>query len=203
MKKLLALFLFCISVCFIGCTRAVRPDKDTVAFTMQEPKGWIRVDTEGLQANLGKFEFSEQAIEKIQKDQNVDVVLAAYYKYDPKTKEGIIPTIQIVSRPNRTRDFQSFKAGLLSSIDQLKRTFDQYELIEQPTEVEIGGIRSVFVHATFVLRNEEDREFRVRSRTYAAPRGSRFIQLNFTDHPEDEDCSAEFDALLKTIKVGS
>jgi hypothetical protein len=200
---LIPLFV-CLS--FTGCAKDTGslvdvPKQPPPTFSMQMPEGWIRIDKEGLKANLGKFEFSEETVDQLEKDNSADKLLAAYSKYDPAVTEGIIPTIQVVARPNRTKDFEHFKRSIVSSIDQFRKAFDQFEITEQPAEVDIGGARSLFFVARFVMRRPEGNAYHVRSRMYAVPTGRWFIQFNFTDHPEDEDCTVEFDQVIRTISI--
>lgn len=169
---------------------------------MQQPKGWHSIDKAGLSNNLGKFEFTDVEMDKLLKEQNANVLIAAYYKYDPKTTPGIIPTIQINGRPNGTRDFDTFRMAIVGSIDGLRKVLDEFNLIDEPREVTIGGARAILVHGTFVMKTPDGRKFNVRSRTYSIPRQGSFIQMNFTDSPDNEDCATEFDELIKTVRIG-
>lgn len=192
--------LFVIGTAVAGICQEVSSTK--FAFSMRQPKGWFQIKKDGLSKNLEKFDFTQAELDRMLKDQNTSVLVAAFTKYDPKTTPGVIPTIQIAVRPNTTKDFRTFKAALIRSIENLRKQFDEFELIGEPAEVEIGGIRSLLMHASFVMKAADGRVFKVRSRTYSIPRTGSFFQLNFTDSPEVEDCTAEFDALIKTVKIG-
>ena len=52
------------------------------------------------------------------------------------------------------------------------------------------------------MTGQDGGDLKVRSRTYAIPYKDYFFQINFTDSKEVEDCSKEFDGILKTIKIG-
>lgn len=197
MKRISFLILFSLILAAVSSCQRVVPSKPN--FSMQAPKGWFSVDKEGLNSNLRKFEFSEGDMNKLLEEQNANVLISAYYKYDPQVTPGIIPTIQINARPNKTRNFDTFRIAIIRSIEVFKQGLDEFKLIEEPKELEIAGTRSVFVHGTFVMKTPDGRKFNVRSRTYSVPQGNLFIQMNFTDSPEDEDCTAEFDELIKTI----
>lgn len=198
MKTLTFLVLLVAGLTNLASCQNVESKK--YAFSMQDPKGWHSIDKKGLNSNLKKFEFTEAEIEQLLKEQNANILIAAYYKYDPKITPGIIPTIQINARPNRTRDFEAFKLAIIRSIDSFKKSLDEFNLIEEPREVIVGGVRAILVHGTFVMKTPDGRKFSVRSRTYSVPQSGNFVQMNFTDNPDKEDCTAEFDELIKTIE---
>ena len=52
------------------------------------------------------------------------------------------------------------------------------------------------------MKTKNGQEMKVRSRTYAIPYKNYFFQLNLTDGQFGEDCTKEFDELIKTIKIG-
>lgn len=169
---------------------------------MDSPKGWLVIGKPDIKDNLKKFEFTTAELEYLLKDANKSVLLGGYHKYDPKVRAGVIPTIQINLRENPTKTFQQFKSGLIKSISGMKSQFDEFELIGDPQEIEIAGVRSLAFKMKFVMTLAGGERKNLRSRTIAIPAANHFFQLNFTDEPEVEDCSAEFDALLKTVKIG-
>ena len=83
----------------------------------------------------------------------------------------------------------------------MKRNFDNFELVEEPSEVEISGIRSLLVRSRFTMNGGNGQTIKVRSKTYAVPVNDFFYQMNFTDSQDGEDCTAEFDELLKTVTI--
>jgi len=52
------------------------------------------------------------------------------------------------------------------------------------------------------MKTQFNQILKVRSRAYAIPQKSYFFQINFTDGQIEEDCTKEFDELVKTIKIG-
>lgn len=171
-------------------------------FAMQEPKDWILTNKAALKDNLTKFEINDAALAKLLKDNNGTILLAAYYKYDPSIKSGLIPTIQIQVRSKSPSTYKEFEQQILRSAEQFKKVFDKYETIGEPREVEISGLRTLLIVGKFNIKMNDGQILKVRSRTYTIPLKTYFFQLNFTDGYEEEDCSSEFDGLVKTIKVG-
>ncbi len=202
MKK--ALFFIFLLVSFAHCAFAQNTFVNKqYGFAMQEPKNWILSSKVAINDNLTKFELDDAVLAKLLKDSNGTILLAAYRKYDPVLKEvGLIPTIQIHIRSKSPSTFKEFEKQLIQSAEGFKNVFDQYEAIGEPQEVKISGIQSLLIVGKFIMKMKDGQIFKVRSRTYAIPLGTYFFQLNFSDGYEEEDCSLEFDNLVKTIKIG-
>ncbi len=170
-------------------------------FAIQEPKNWIETSNKVLLKNLEKFEVTEENLMKLISDNKGSILLTSFYKYDPKTHAGIIPTIQINVRSKGKSDFENFKNQMGESTKGFKKYFLDFEFIKELTEIEISGIQSVYFIGKFTMKTQNGQEMKVRSRTYAIPYKNYFFQLNFTDGQFGEDCTKEFDELVKTIKL--
>ena len=201
MKKELIIIISFIS--FLGSAYAQKKfENKQYEFAIQEPKNWIEASNEVLKKNLVKFEVSEVNLVKLIEDSKGSILLTSFYKYDPKTRAGLIPTIQINVRNKPVNDFEHFKSMIIQSSKGFKKVFEDFEFIEEVKEIEISEIKSVYFIGKFTMKGKNGQEMKVRSRTYAIPFKKYFFQVNFTDSQIDEDCSLEFDNLLKTIKVG-
>jgi hypothetical protein len=171
-------------------------------FEIQEPENWIEASNKVLLKNLEKFDVNEENLNKLISDNKGSLLLNSFYKYDPKTHAGIIPTIQINVRSKGKNDFEQFKSGMTQSANSFKKYFADFEFIKEVTEIEISGIKCVYFIGKFTMKTQNGQELKVRSRTYAIPYKNYFFQLNFTDGQTGEDCTKEFDDLIKTIKIG-
>jgi hypothetical protein len=170
-------------------------------FSIQEPKNWIEASNKVLLKNLEKFDVSEENLMKLILDNKGSILLTSFYKYDPKTHSGVIPTIQINVRAKGKSDFEQFKNQINESTKGFKKYFQDFDFIKDITEIEISGIQSVYFIGKFTMRTQNGQEMKVRSRTYAIPYKNYFFQVNFTDGQSGEDCTKEFDELLNTIKI--
>ena len=75
-------------------------------FVIQEPKNWIEAGNKELLKNLEKLEVTEENLSKLISNNKGSILLTSFYKYDPKTHAGIIPTIQINVRLKGKSDFE-------------------------------------------------------------------------------------------------
>jgi hypothetical protein len=172
-------------------------------FEMQSPNNWKQANNSMLRDNLEKFEVNEENLQKILRTNRGSILLSSFYKYDPKTHSGLIPTIQINVRLKPDVDFEQFKMLMIQSAKGFSTVFSDFTYITAPSEIEISGVKSIYFVGKFTMKTQNGQEMKVRSRTYAIPNKNYFYQLNFTDGQTEEDCNEEFDALIQTIKVNT
>jgi len=172
-------------------------------FEMQYPNNWKQANNSMLLDNLEKFEVNEENLQKILRTNRGSILLSSFYKYDPKTHPGLIPTIQINVRLKPDVDFEQFKILMIQSAKGFSTVFSDFVYIIEPVEIEISGVKSVYFVGKFTMKTQNGQEMKVRSRTYAIPNKNYFYQLNFTDGQTGEDCNEEFDALIQSIKVNT
>lgn len=200
MKKILFLLILITSqISIYGQKTFVNKAYD---FQIQEPEKWIEANNSELLKNLEKFELDEENLSKLISNNKGSLLLTSFYKYNPKTHAGLIPTIQINIRLKGGSDFEQFKSVITESSKSFKKYFEDFTCIIEPNVLEISGIKSVYFVGKFTMKTQNGQKMKVRSRTYAIPYKNYFFQLNFTDGQTGEDCNEEFDKLVKTIKIG-
>lgn len=197
-KKLIFMLVAIVS---ISATAQMRYDNKTFKFSMLEPQSWIWANSDDLQLNLDKLEIDEDDLAKIVADHKGSVLLQSFFKYDPQTHPGIIPAIQINVRERNNPDFDLFKEQIIKSSRNLQRVYSDYTFVEDVTETKISGIKSLYFISKFTMKTDSGQELRVRSRIYVIPMKDYYFQINMTDGLLSEDCSKEFDKLIKSIKV--
>ncbi|MGI8670508.1 MAG: hypothetical protein ACR2J3_11800 [Aridibacter sp.] len=206
MKRNKSLILFALLTLLFGCQQTTSQHKETLknreyGFYMQEPKDWIVGDNKDIAKNINKFDFDDEKFKRMMQTEKGNILLKSYYKYNPKTTAGIIPTIIINLRKNDTKNFEQFKNSISKSAVSFKQYFSDFEFTEEPQEVEISGIRSVFFSGKFSLKKKDGEVLQAKNRTYAIPVEDYFYQVNFSDGQNGEDSTALFDELLKSIKI--
>ena len=197
--------IYILAICFSAITIAKGQDKiENVqyGFSMQAPPDWIESNNEELLKNLGKLELSDEELTKFLKDHKGSVLLGSFYKYDPATHAGLIPTIQVNVRANPSENFDAFTNLIELSANSMEKYFKAFDFLEEPKAIEISGKQSIYFVCKFNLPTQSGELMKVKSRTYAIPYGKYFFQLNFTDAQSGEDNSKLFDQLIKTVVVG-
>jgi hypothetical protein len=172
-------------------------------FTMREPSGWVLAEKRVLDESLTQMDLSDATLEKLLKDD--DVLLFAYTKYVPNSKPGINPKIEarvISNGLNRSLSFNEFRPAIVRAFQTLKGDLQAYAYIQEPRPIDVIGATGVYQISKFKMRTKERTEYYVRSRTYAIPYKTYFFQISFVDEVGGEDCTAVFDELAKSIKIG-
>jgi len=201
--RILLLALFAASVVV-----SVQAQQKTFAsgefgFTMLEPTGWVLAEKRVLDESLRQMDLSDATLEKLLKDD--DVLLFAYTKYVPNSKPGLNPKIEarvVSNRLNRSLSFEEFRPAIVRAFQTLKSDLQAYTYVQEPTPIDLTGATGVYQISKFKMRTKERTEYYVRSRTYAIPYKTYFFQISFVDEVGGEDCSAVFDELVRSIKIG-
>jgi hypothetical protein len=200
MKKIIV-FLLLLGSVIEGSAQTIFKN-ESYGFSMEQPKDWFVGDKKMLTENLNKFDIDEEALGNAIKSNNGSLLLATFYKYDPKQHAGIIPTIQINVRLNPTKTFEQFHIAISQSAMSIKKIFPDFALINDSHTEEVSGIKSSTFTGTYTLTIKEGKSSKVRVRNYAIPYGKYFFQVSFIDEFGGEDASKTYDALLPTIRIG-
>lgn len=198
MRKLLVIF-FLINA--LTATAQKRFESKGFNFSMLEPQGWIWANNDDLKQNLDKLDIAKDDLAKIMKDHKGSLLLQSFFKYDPQTYPGLIPAIQINVREKNNPDFALFKQSIINSARNLQKVYKDYNFIQDVTELKIGGVKSLYFISKFTMKTDSGQEFRVRSRIYVIPMNDYYFQINMTDGLLSDDCSKEFDALIRSVRV--
>lgn len=199
MKKLLSLLLFLFCISLLAQTR--RYENAEYGFSMDEPDGWLWANNDDLKQNLGKLDLDNTKLLKIIQDHKGSLLLMSFYKYDPMTKAGLIPAVQVNVREMRNKDFEVFKSYIVKSANGLKNLYLDYEFIDEPKEVKVNRIKSIYFSGKFTMKTQMGETYRVRSRTYVIPHGDFYFQIVLTDGVVTEDCTKLFEELIESIKI--
>lgn len=140
-------FYYTLIICLFSINASLGQEKfenKQYGFSMTEPENWIEADNKELIKNLKKFELTKEELTKFVNDHKGSVLLTSFYKYDPKTHGGLIPTIQVNVRVNATRNFSEFTTLIEQSTKSFKQYFEDFVFDTEPKVVEIGGIKSIY-----------------------------------------------------------
>lgn len=198
MKKItLLIAMLTINVAF--CQK--RFENKQYGFSIEEPHNWQIANNDETLKNLDKYDLTDEAVQELLKKNKGSILLTSFYKYEAHKHAGLIPTIKINMRENPIREFAAFKSMVGQSSKGFVTVFPDFTYIQEPTEIEISGIKSVFFSGKYTMKAQNGTEMKIKSRTCAIPYGNYFFQVNFIDGQTKDDCTAEFDALVKTIKI--
>lgn len=204
MKKLILTIIFIFCLAFTAFGQEIY-ENGKFDFSMQKPTKWFMTENSKLIEAVKNVEMTDENLWKILQSFEGALVVA-FQKHNPQEKIALNPIIQINIRQKSTKDFQMFKNAMIKSMDNFRKNLMDFELIEDVKEIEISGIKSVSFVIKFKYKSKAGVWLWVKSRTYAIPYKNYFFQINFNDGSDgekSEDCSKEFDEVLKTIKISS
>lgn len=170
-------------------------------FSMQEPENWVTQSEKGALANIEDFVIDEEKLKEMLEIKKQVLLLASFTKYDGKTNFGLNPKIEIVVSARRTKTYNQFRDSAINNAKKTKEYFEDFQFIDEPTEVLISGIKSVYFKGKYTLKTKSNSELRVRLRVYFIPYKSYMIQASFIDGQIEEDCTGLFDTLVESIKI--
>jgi hypothetical protein len=173
-------------------------------FSMLEPQGWTLAEKRVLDENVKQLDISTAAMDRRAAKENV--LLFAFTKYVPNSRRGLNPKIEarvIATGLQRSLSFGEFQPAIIKAFQTLSGNHKSYSYLLEPTPIEVFGGKGVYQISRFTMRTKDRTEYYVRSRTYAIPYKTYYFQISFVDEVGGEDCSALFDELVKSIKIGN
>jgi len=202
--KRIALFLMLIfcSADHLLAQRAM--PENPFKFVMNEPAGWFPISKAEIEESLKRFDLRNDSLQNFLAQNQGKYLLFAYVKFRQDSFTGLNPKIEgrvIQINSQKPLTFSEFKPAAETTLRKIASQFDEQRYLVEPSVIKIAGIDSVYHVSEFQMSVQNGSKLRVRSRTYLIPRGTYFFQISFVDEPDRGDCSAEFDELIKSIKL--
>lgn len=185
---------------FSLCTAQEKFIEPALDFSMDKPRKWFMAEKGDVLKNLESNVMmdSEKLAMLVQQKGTVDV--AAFFKYQPATHAGVIPTIKVNLRYKGNSTFEVFKTSITKSYNNIKEIFSDFTFVTEPTTVLIDGRESLFSVSTYTIETKNGHE-KVKVWVYAVPDDENFYQITFMDG-EEEDNSKLYKELAKSVKIG-
>ena len=196
-KTALTLLLVLISTT-IYCQE--RLEIKRLGFSIGIPKKWYSQNNSEVLKNLNNYNFTDKQIDNLLKTENSSVNLATYVKYDPKTYPGIIPTIKIRTRENKTTNLDDFLKQVQNSNIEAQKSLDDFRFIENPRIIELSQQKVVKFSVQFVLKNNNQAHV-INSTSYYIPKNGYYISINFIEEMGKESNNELFEAIIEGIQL--
>tara|TARA_B110000090_G_scaffold32339_1_gene34572 strand:+ start:1884 stop:2492 length:609 start_codon:yes stop_codon:yes gene_type:complete len=187
------------SVLFFSCSSRSE-NKRIEGIEIPTPENWIDKSEIRIKDNLANYNLKDEEISKLLKNHNGSVPVVIYTKYEPSQFNGPIPTIQVLLRPNNTKNINSFKKTMEPSLKQMADALSKFKILSLLEIIEIDGFKALKFVSQFDMPFGEDESYTIRSWTYAIPAGKHFYQINFSD-TENEDNEKIYAQLITQIKL--
>ena len=175
-------------------------------FTMSRPDGWVQIGRQVLDDSIARMELTDSAREGLKKEADDSILLFLFVKHLPEARRGVNPKIEarvIFTGLQRNITFEEFEPAITASFRSFGASRKNYLHIRGPAALELAGAKGVFQISRFSIRTDGRTEYNIRSRTLAIPFKNYYFQISFVDEFGGDDCSAIFDELVKSIKIGN
>ena len=192
------LFVFLIlTLPLVGISQKTVETPEGLSF--EKPSNWIEGNLETRTASIKRITFNKEDRARLLANEKSSGIVAILYREDPKVTPGIIPTIQVILRPKGANmSFDQFKKAM--SDPKPMAALEEFTFVGDPSTIEISGVKTVVLNATFKLRRGE-RVYSIRSRTYAIPRLDYFIQISMSDEDDDGWTEKEFANFISSVQI--
>ncbi|MDB4074756.1 hypothetical protein N9529_00140 [Crocinitomicaceae bacterium] len=172
------------------------------SFHISKPEGWFDESGSVVKANDNMLKLSDKQLQNLTDKYTGMALVCVYTKYNSKKYDGMLPTVEVNVAANPYKNFESFKVGIERSAIEIKKTLKNYVYIQEPVEVKVDGVQSVYFLSIFDLKIDSVTTHSIKSWTYNIPKGDRFYQINFSDiNGEFEPSDSLFEAILRSVKV--
>jgi len=169
-------------------------------FKIVKPHNWIQVDENEIFKNLKEIDFTEEQKREIIHGHKGKIFLITFLKYDPNTKSGIIPTINVTVLENNSTTIADLVQLAENTDKDFKKSFEKYETIEKPLIVKVNNIESVMTTGRFILEKDHEK-YIVKSKMYLIPKDNYLFQVNLANEFNNNDGEDEFKQIQNGIYI--
>lgn len=198
MKKYL--IIICTFFSVFQCFSQEKFEIKRLGFSINVPKNWIEMKNDETLKNIDRIDFTDKQLDEILKSANSSVSFVTYTKYDPKTHQGIIPTIKITARESKSKTIQSFLKAVESSTKEAGKSLGNFNFTEQPVVIKISNKEAVKFAIRFTIK-ASGKEYEIMSHSYYILLNGYYISVNFLEETVKEDNSKLVDDLVNSIQI--
>lgn len=149
--------------------------------SFRAPSGWFVPEREKIVENIRKLDSEKEDIRAILASHRGSIAIATYLRHDPRGQTGMIPTINVIGRPNPHKTFEMFRDMIAASAASLGSALRNYSIKAPPAESSVAGRRAVALTAEYDISAAGGNTSRVAGTTYAIPCGDIFLQISMSE----------------------
>ncbi len=149
--------------------------------SFRPPADWFVPDRDKIADNIRKLDSEKENISAILASHRGSIALATFLKHDPRGRAEMIPTINVLGRPNPHGTFDQFRTMIAASATSLGAALRNYVLKSAPADRSLGGRRVVMFAAEYDIGTAGGDTHRVASTTCAIPCGDIFLQVSMSE----------------------
>jgi len=172
----------------------------TVGFELTKPESWRFLTAEKNLENLKRTKLSDEEFQELMlKYATAPLVVIAKH---PEPFDDLNPSFKVNVRPFGKLKGADPKQILAMLSVQFKNVFKDYEVLQEPTDTEVSGIRSGYMRINYSIQIPDGRTFPTTSELWIVPRGDYFFMIGAgTRQDEKTGTRNEIQEILKTVKI--
>ena len=172
----------------------------TVGFELTKPESWRFLTAEKNLENLKRTKLSDEEFQELMlKYATAPLVVIAKH---PEPFDDLNPSFKVNVRPFGKLKGADPKQILAMLSVQFKNVFKDYEVLQEPTDTEVSGIRSGYMRINYSIQIPDGRTFPTTSELWIVPRGNYFFMIGAgTRQDEKTGTRKEIQEILQTIKI--
>lgn len=186
-----------------GAARAGEADvfrNDTAGFQVTRPAGWQYASAQQNLDNLKGIRLSDSELQAaLQKAATAPLVVMTKFA---EPYEDVNPSFKVTLKPYGPLKGATPLQLLGLIIPQFRSAFRDAKLVQEPVEVDVGGVRSAYARLDYTLETQDGRRLPTASELWIVPRGDYFFMLGAGTRQDEKNAKrSELAAILKSVKV--
>lgn len=165
---------------------------------LAKPDGWDFQNLEVIARHRASVKAKDPEFqEAIERLATAPLVVATKH---PEPYESLNPSLQVLVRPLGQLQGSTGMELLQLVLPTLASNFEEFKLVEEISETEVGGILGARLTAEYVVKTSDGTVFPSRATIVLVPRESFLFQFSFSGPPSGPDAlSDEVEAVLSSV----
>ena len=170
----------------------------TLGLRIAKNPAWHFLSAEQNRANLERVELKDEELQRlIAKYSSTPLVLIARHQ---EPYDDLNPSLKINARTAGPFAGRSGSELLQMMSGSLKNAFHDFEMLQDPTDVEVGGQPAGYMSMNYSLSIPDGRTFPTTSELWVVPRGSYFLLIGAGSEQDDPSgARADIRAMLNSL----
>jgi hypothetical protein len=172
----------------------------TVGFEVTKPDSWQFLTAEQNIENLKRTKLSDEEFQELMlRYATAPLVVIAKY---PEPFDDLNPSLKVNVKPFGQLKGVDPKQILAMVSAQFRSIFKDYEVVQEPTDTKVSGIKSGYMRINYSIQIPDDRTFATTSELWIVPRGDYFFMIGAgTRQDEKTGTRKEIQEILETVKI--
>lgn len=172
----------------------------TLGFQLTKPEDWHYATALQNLENLKRVQLNNSEMQTaLQKYASAPLVIITKF---PEPFDDINPSLKVSIKPYGILKGKSPVDILNTVLPQLKRSFTDLTVMQEPVDYTIAGIKSAYARFNYTLDTNDNSKFPITSELWIIPHGDYFFLIGAgTRQDESTGSRIEIQNILKTVII--